>query len=431
MGRPTILRAGLELHSPIMVVLGFTALLGLGGLAGCGGVTGSPTAQHSVVPATELAPGASRSATSAPTPPPSSAPTASPTFVTTGNMNVPRMDATATLLRDGRVLIAGGSPVHVVPFDEVVSSAELYDPATGKFTPTGSMAAARSHAAAILLRDGRVLIAGGYGCLDKRQCTPGPDTTGANELASAELYDPATGRFSHTGSMSLGRVDVNALLLPGGSVLIFGGGDSRVEVYDPRAGKFSSDGSLLNQYATATATLLPDGIVLVIGARENDSGPGAELFDPASGRSTSTSFALPASISAADGPETATALQDGHVLLCIDDYLVTYDPATGSSTMSGSISNPNQWSGPTATALPDGRVLFEGGVLVSPDGTALSTAQSAGLYDPTNGFRMVGSLNEPRTYQTATVLSDGMVLIAGGTRDAQEATSSAELFRPS
>ncbi len=124
-------------------------------------------------------------------------------------------------------------------------------------------------------------------------------------------------------------------------------------------------------------------------------------------------------------PDTATLLKDGRVLLSAYDYLVTFDPATNSVTMSGSISPPLAWSASTATPLPDGRVLFEGGRDLSGAAVRL-----AGVFDPANGFHMIGSMIEARSDQTATLLPDGTVLIAGGIGDGQEAFSSAELFKP-
>jgi hypothetical protein len=133
---------------------------------------------------------------------------------------------TATLLPDGRVLIAGGNDDNYQP----LASAELYDPQTGKFSPTGSMASAREGPTATLLLDGRVLIAGGWDI----------NNDIANlALASAELYDPKTGKFSLTGSMITGRWLHTATLLPDGRVLIAGGDDANsdalasAELYQP------------------------------------------------------------------------------------------------------------------------------------------------------------------------------------------------------
>ena len=123
-------------------------------------------------------------------------------WTTTGSMATARWQHTATLLRNGRVLVAGGGDGHGNSF----SSAELYDPATGVWTATGSMATARGGHTATLLPDGRVLVAGGF-----------------NFLSSAELYDPATGMWTATGSMATGRSFPTATLLPNGQVLVAGG----------------------------------------------------------------------------------------------------------------------------------------------------------------------------------------------------------------
>jgi hypothetical protein len=326
----------------------------------------------------------------------------------------------------------------------VLASAELYDPTTGKFTPTGSMSVARSDASATLLPDGRVLMAGGYGCV-ARSCRL-DIAHGEYPLASAELYDPTTGKFTRTGSMSVARSDAASMLLPDGRVLILLGGSKLAELYDPTTGKFTRDGSLQNDYLDASpkgryvgagsyssAALLANGKVLVLGPTVAD-GPAAELFDPATGRPTSISLVLPDGVleRAKAGvygapPDTLTLLKDGRVLLCIYDYLVTYDPMTGSFTQSGSMTTPGDWL-TAPTLLSDGRVLFAGGYAVT--GGSQDTADAAGLYDPASGYQDTVSMPQARADHTATLLANGTVLIAGGTSDQVSILSSAELFRP-
>ena len=174
------------------------------------------------------------------------------TLTVTGSMNADRTFGTGTLLKDGRVLLAGGANLGW-------TSAELYDPSTGVFTPTGSMAVARWQHTATLLDDGRVLIAGG-----------GRDQIVG--VATAELYDPATGSFAITGSMTVGRSGHTATLLGDGRVLIAGGGTdgpdvvtASAELYDPASETFEVTGSMSSARARHTATQLSDGRVLVAG----------------------------------------------------------------------------------------------------------------------------------------------------------------------
>jgi WD40 repeat protein len=199
------------------------------------------------------------------------------TFSPTGSMTTARGFHTATLLPDGRVLIAGGDRAAWTPSEDL-ASAEIYDPKTGAFTPTGSMATARTFHAATLLSDGRVLVTGG--------------TDGTNDLASAEIYDPKTGTFAATGSMKDARVYQTAALLSDGRVLVAGGGAdytngiflASAELYDPKTGTFSVTGSMIEARTYQTASVLADGRVLVTGGYGAQAPlASAELYDPKAG----------------------------------------------------------------------------------------------------------------------------------------------------
>ena len=270
------------------------------------------------------------------------------TFSRTGSMTSPRGYHTATLLSDGRVLIAGGY--------EGTVSAELYDPATGSFTATGSMTTARSSHTATLLNDGKVLIAGGYDwCVEE-----------CDFVASAELYDPTTGTFNPTGRMTTERGSHTATLLANGEVLVAGGFScdgylcyriiASAELYDASAGSFHATGSMATVRAYHTATLLLNGKVLIAGGW--GGGGSAELYDPQTGI-----FRVTGSMTSPRGGHTATLLQTVKVLVAGGDYGLAsaelYDPATGSFGATGSMATARQDY--TATLIPGGKVLVTGG----------------------------------------------------------------------
>jgi hypothetical protein len=275
-------------------------------------------------------------------------------FSPTGSMKTARVHHTATLLADGRVLIAGGNGAQAP-----LASAEIYEPKTGTFGPTGSMTTARAGHTAALLANGRVLITGGHD----------PDLSNATGslvvFASAELYDPATGTFGPTGSMTTARVAHTATLLADGRVLIAGGDGAlasalaSAEIYDPKTGTFSPTGSMTTA-RVGTATLLPDGRVLIAGGESLAS---AEIYDPNTG-----GFGPTGSMATARERHTATLLADGRVLVAggirsfdggLNASAELYDPTTGSFGPSSSMTTIREWH--TATLLADGRVLVTGG----------------------------------------------------------------------
>jgi hypothetical protein len=330
--------------------------------------------------------------------------------------NAGRTGHTATALADGRVLIAGGQSGQ-----HVLATAELYDPATGKFAPTGSMSTPRRSATATRLADGRVLVAGGVD--GPVQGGPG----GTSFLAKAELYDPKTGKFTPTGSMTTAPVLETATLLGNGQVLVVGSGGASdslatAELYDPANGTFRATGSMTATQRLDTATLLHDGSVLVTGSLFDQSvptdRPSAELYDPASGR-----FKPAGPMSAYRDNATATLLNDGRVLIVGGSNdsgtplasAELYDPASNAfSPTEPSMTCAYQ----SATLLPSGHVLIAGGAGATLIGDPAYRA-SAEIYDPASGrFSATGSMGIARRAQTATLLRDGRVLVAGGEAEA-------------
>jgi hypothetical protein len=310
---------------------------------------------------------------------------ASGTFTPTGSMNAPRAQHTATLLNNGMVLMAGGAG------DGITASAELYDPDSGTFTPTGSLNTGRQYHTATLLSNGMVLVAGG---INNQSCG---GICGNGVLGSAELYDPATGTFTSTGSLNTARVGHTATLLNNGMVLMAGGctaclpgytnspNAAEAELYNPATGTFTRTGSLNTPRMLHTATLLDSGMVLMAGGQDSSSG---------------------------------NILADGEL----------YNPATGTFTPTGSLNTARTRH--RASLMHNGMVLMAGGAdyWLVDFGESLGSAE---VYDPASGTftPTSSSLNDARYWETSTLLNNGMVLVAGGVGVYQYETS-AELYGP-
>ena len=356
-------------------------------------------------------------------------------------MTSPRANAAAIRLRDGRVLICGGTASGEV--GGVLSSAELYDPAARTFTPTGAMTVPRAGQTITMLQDGSVLLTGGVQNVGYR-----------SQLASAEIYDPATGAFSATGSMSTPREGHSATMLRDGRVLIVGGSPNGVqtlgsaEIYDPSSGGFSPTGHLNQPRVAHVAALLGAGKVLIAGGGRGGMPGGyisydtAEVYDPA----TRSFTAMGAHMKGDRVGAAAVKLSDGRVLIVggKSGRVVTgrqpnlfsltplntaeiFDPESGTFVRTGDMSAPHYL--PTATILDNGNVLVVGGWTI--EGPVVVGMRDAEIYQPeTNMFSQVAPTNVARLTNTATLLNDGEVLIAGGVADKSLITASAEFYSP-
>jgi uncharacterized repeat protein (TIGR01451 family) len=269
------------------------------------------------------------------------------------------------------VLVTGGNTSN----DEVLASAEIYDPLSRTWSLASPMSSVRVAHTATLLANGRVLVSGG---------------TSGYSLASAELYDPVAGTWSLTGDMSVSRFGHTATLLPGGRVLVAGGHDGwgelwTAEIYDPALATWSATGTLNQGRAHHTATVVAGGRVLVTGG-------------------------------------AFTSYLDGNYYAAGIASAETYDPAVATWSPAGAMSTGRYDH--TATLLPDGRVLMTGGeylILVNGDygdeyyTTSTATAE---IYDPAGrAWSLTGSMRVDRHAHTATLLLNGRVLISGGASD--------------
>jgi hypothetical protein len=382
----------------------------------------------------------------------------------TGALHVGRLSHTATLLLDGRVLVAGGQ-------GEAGTSAEIYDPSTRHWTLAAPLPISRVMHTATRLTDGRVLLLGGH---ETRVPGPPPDyvTTFGSSWSTViddtgDLYDPASDTWTTIPGPLASRDYFSATLLADGRVLVAGGLDASddalgsCELYDPvsgdwtMTGSFTTSGSPPARYAPLafwhrwghTATLLNDGRVLVAAGFVDDfvmeQAPQAQLYDPATG-----AWTLAGEISDTRGWHTATLLADGRVMVaggewhhcnggCGERTLASteiYDARTNAWSAGPPLVTPHSFH--TATLLPDGSLLVAGGSLdVSgiPDFAAIAIGDTEASPAPAAPWMPAAHLGVARWGHTATLLRDGSVLVVGGKADESydsPALRSAEIYLP-
>jgi hypothetical protein len=358
-------------------------------------------------------------------------PAASPTEVPSLNW---RGLGTPVLLSDGRVLLTAGTLAGRGEPWQITTA--IFDPTSDRWSARATASLNGGNGAPVLLPDGRVLFSGGS--------VPGPSPSSVQLLNAAQLYDPASDTWSPVAPLAIQRAGHTATLLQDGTVLIVGGLTNfrsttvpEVERYDPRTNRWSPAGQLTTGRWEHTATLLRDGRVLVVGGRPDilSYGAPAELYDPAT-NSWGTAGQM---VALRGGAHQATPLADGTVLVTggytsrPDAYAEVrpqataerYDPERNRWTLVAPMSSPR--NAHSATSLSNGWVLVAGGYAEWPSSLSLPAGLgSAELYDPAQDlWATAAPLTAPRTGHAAIPLPDGRVLALGGL-DAP----SAELYTP-
>ena len=362
----------------------------------------------------------------------------------TGPLHYPRYDHTATLLQDGKVLLAGG----LDPAGVGIGNGEVYNPSTDSWSLTGMMSAARGNYDTTLLADGRVLAVAGK-------------SRELGNIGSIEAYDLATNKWNWLAADGLTRRAHQVTLLPNDLVLISGGvlakrrggewtpdytaGEkavpdkvetASVELFDIPSGKTTEAAPLTHARREHESLLLADGRVLIIGGLRDETvdGPNidslnsTEIYDP-----ESDSWSLGAVMAQGRGLHTATTLPDGKILVTGGvntarqplNSAELYDPSTDSWSPAASMSQSRD--GHTGTLLSDGRVFVVGGNGTS-GGLSLTSAET---YDPSsNSWSSAGNMLQGRNHHTAVQLNDGKVLIAGGLLGPDNPLSTVDFYSP-
>lgn len=336
-----------------------------------------------------------------------------------GALAVARTHHTATLLKDGRVLVAGGRAADGL---STLASVEFYEPKKGTWQLGPPMQVGRSHHAATLLDDGRVLVTGGT----THQAAEGGHRFVA--LASAELFDPVKNAWTRVADMAEARNGHTATLLDDGTVLVVGGAREQrahlasVERFDPKTGAWRAQAPLATPRWLHAAVHLADDSVVVVGGRSNASqggtGPGVSL--------DAVERFVPRTSSWESAPAMSEPRQRAGIAVLADGATVV---AAGGQTVTSGTNYAETWrpglpawvplenhlstslSGHSATRLPSGDLLVVGG---EPP-NAVDSARVQRWVAATKRWCLAGQLAASRKLHSATLLPDGSVLVVGGT----------------
>ncbi|HEY8074065.1 MAG TPA: hypothetical protein VIF62_08150 [Labilithrix sp.] len=350
------------------------------------------------------------------------------TTPTAGPLGDARSAAGGATLRDGTVLVAGGWNA----MQGSLLTAEIYDPVSRTFSSTGPMSSLHLWSAWFtgwpVLADGRVLVAGGL------------TSTGMSSVA--EIFDPATKTFTPTGPLPAPVLSEDAVVLADGSALYvggyddaitnsatlpawqyFGNGTTNVARFDPGAGTFTATGPLSQAMHFACVVALPSGHAVVLGGHQYEGALELDVddYDP-----VTKAFAVVGALPAGTDCNFAVLLPSGKILATGSDGSGTiaylFDPTTKAIAKTNGF--PTTWT-PKLILLANGDALGAGGRLGN-----VPTSKMMRYLAASNTWIDVGPLHSPRDAVAMYRLASGDVLIAGGSDDKNVPLTSAETFHP-
>ena len=329
-------------------------------------------------------------------------------------MGTARRGASITVLKDGRVLVAAGQDDK----NASLASAEIYDPANGGWTATGSMNQARHQAPALLLSDGRVMVAGGY-------------VLNGGTVADTEIYDPASNSWSAVGKLAVSRYGHALLPLPGGRVMAAGGYDAwggedltGVEIFDPGTQQWSADTPLPKTHRAPVWAVFAGGRILLAGGTDAKgvAQRASWVYDPSNPGWVATGDLNGACGVDLEGISGTVLLPDGRILAYAaageagcGDRAEIFDPSANQWTATSLLAAKHRGNQPVL--LPDGQVVLAGG----------DDLAAVERYNwETGRWQSIAPLTQGRYNGNAVTLNDGTAFSCGGVGGSAASLASCE-----